>query len=191
METQKANKTVHSVFTAFFAALISVGAFISIPAGPLGISIVLQNMLCVLSGCILGGIQGAAAVGLFIAAGAVGLPIFAGGNGGFHVLFGPVGGFYYGYFLAALVAGFIAGKPKLTDKKISPAYATRIALASLAGFVLIYAPAIPWAMAKTGKSLPTIFAGYVAPFLVVDTIKMVATIFLSLILRPIAARYLK
>ena len=69
METQKANKTVHSVFTAFFAALISVGAFISIPAGPLGISIVLQNMLCVLSGCILGGIQGAAAVGLFIAAG--------------------------------------------------------------------------------------------------------------------------
>lgn len=184
-------KTVQSVFTALFAALIVAGAFISIPAGPLGVSIVLQNMICILSGCVLGGIQGAASVGLFLMAGAIGLPVFAGGKGGFAVLFSPVGGFYYGYFLGALVAGIIVGKPKLSDKKITISYALRIALAAFLGFVILYLPAIPWAMSKTGKSFAAIFAGYVAPFLIGDFIKMCATIALSLFLRPVAARYLK
>ena len=188
MTKNKAN--VQSVFVALFAALIAAGAFISIPAGPLGVSIVLQNMLCVLAGCILGGVQGAAAVGLFIAAGAVGLPIFAGGKGGFAVLFSHVGGFYYGYFAGALVAGLIAGKPKMQDKKISALSVLRIALAALAGFVILYVPAVPWAMAKTGKSFAAVFAGYVAPFLLGDFIKMCLSILLSLSLRPVAARYL-
>ena len=186
----KTKETIRSVFVALFAALICVGSFIAIPAGPLGVSIVVQNMLCILAGCILGSVQGAASVGLFIIAGGIGLPVFSGGKSGFATLLSPTGGFYYGWFLGALVAGIIARRPSATEK-ISPLYILRLSIASLAGFILIYAPAIPWAVLKTGKDLSTILAGYVLPFLLVDFIKAVATIALSLALRPVAARYLQ
>ena len=94
--------TLKSVFTALFAALICAGSVIAIPAGP--VPIVLQNAFAVLAGLLLGPIQGAGAVGLFLIAGALGLPVFSGGKGGFAVFAGPTGGYLAGYFFAALVA---------------------------------------------------------------------------------------
>ena len=186
---EKTKETVRSVFVALFAALICASAFIAIPTGPLGVSIVVQNMMCILAGCILGSVQGAASVGLVLIAGALGLPVLSAGKSGIATLLAPTGGFYYGWFLGALVAGIIARRPK-NDEKISLFYVLRIVLASFAGFVCIYLPAVPWAVLKTGKELSTIMAGYVLPFLFVDFLKMCATVGLSLALRKVAARYL-
>lgn len=184
------NTTVRSVFVALFAALICIGAFLKIPAGPFGVPIVLQNMLCILAGCILGNIQGAAAVGLFIIAGGIGLPVYSGGASGFATLMKSTGGFFYGYFLGALIAGLIVGRPKVTEKKVTIRNVIKISLAALAGFVIVYLPAIPWALFVTKKDFATIIAGYVLPFIPGDLIKMVVTIILSVTLRPVAARYL-
>ena len=69
-------KTLRSTFTVLFAALICLGCFISIPIGPVPITI--QNMFAILAACILGGLNGAGAVGIFIVLGTIGLPVFSG-----------------------------------------------------------------------------------------------------------------
>nr|WP_255947031.1 biotin transporter BioY [Brucepastera parasyntrophica] len=81
--------TLKSVFTAVFAALICAGSVIAIPLGP--IPIVLQNAFAILSGLLLGPLQGAGAVGLFLIAGFLGLPVFSGGKSGIVAITGPTG----------------------------------------------------------------------------------------------------
>ena len=63
---QKNKNLLLSVFTALFAALIAVSGFISVPLPGTPVPIVLQNMMPVLAGALLGGIQGAGATGLFL-----------------------------------------------------------------------------------------------------------------------------
>lgn len=92
------------VWTALLAALIAVGALIQLPIGP--VPVTLQTFFIVLAGYILGPVSGAAAMLLYILAGAIGLPIFAGGKAGFAVLFGPTGGYLLGFVGTAYLAGF-------------------------------------------------------------------------------------
>ncbi len=91
------------VWTALLAALIALGAFISIPIPFSPIPVTLQDMFIVLAGFILGPKYGVFAVLLYILAGALGLPIFSGGKGGAGVLFGPTGGYFPGFIIAVLI----------------------------------------------------------------------------------------
>ena len=113
-------------FIALFAAIICVGCFIRIPLG--AIPIVLQNALCILCGVLLGGIWGGAPTALFLLAGLIGLPVYAGGSSGIGVWVGPTGGFLPGYLLGAVIAGFVAGKPSVQEKKLSAVVVARVAL---------------------------------------------------------------
>jgi len=180
--------TLRSVFVAMFAALISIGCFIAVPLGPGGIPIVLQNMMVILSACLLGNIQGAASVGLFLAAGALGLPVYAGGTGGFGHLVGPTGGFLIGYFFGALAAGLIAGTPKANEKSIQQLL--RLLLAAVSGYVIIYIPGILQFMHLKQTSFALTVAGCVIPFLPGDLIKLCITVPLAAKLRPVIAQYL-
>ena len=111
----KNKKTLMSAFIALFAAIICVGCFIRIPLGV--IPVVLQSILCILSGVLLGGIVGAAPTALFLLAGLIGLPVYSGGTSGIAVWLGPTGGFLPGYLLGAVAAGLIAGKPSANELK--------------------------------------------------------------------------
>ncbi|MDR3048566.1 MAG: biotin transporter BioY [Elusimicrobiota bacterium] len=185
----------NSISAALFAALIAVSCFIAIPAGALGVPIVLQNMMVILTGLLLGGVRGAAAVGLFIILGALGLPIFSGGRGGLAVLLGPTGGFIAGYFFGALAAGLIAGKPAISKKSFQY---IRIAVAAIIGFTLIYCfgtvRIMYLIMQKQSMSIISAFERAlpmaVLPFTVGDLLKLIVLIPLSIKLRPIAARYI-
>lgn len=182
--------TLRSVFVALFAAFISVGCFIAVPVGPGGIPVVLQNMMVILSACILGGFQGAASTGLFLAAGILGLPVFSGGRGGFAHLLGPTGGFLIGYFFGALAAGLIAGKPAFIRKPFSVKNILRLAAAALTGYIVIYIPGIIQFMHLKHTTLPVTLAGCVIPFLPGDLIKLAITVPLAAKLRPVIAQYL-
>ena len=81
--------------------------------------IVLQNILCILCAVLLGGVWGGAPTALFLLAGLIGLPVYSGGSGGIAVWLGPTGGFLPGYLLGAIAAGFIAGRPRIEEKKIT------------------------------------------------------------------------
>lgn len=93
---------------AAFAALISASAYIgAIPVGSAGVPITLQTLTVMLAGCILGPVRGFSAVTLYLALGAVGLPVFAGHSSGIGVFSGPSGGYLIAFPLAAALGGFL------------------------------------------------------------------------------------
>jgi biotin transport system substrate-specific component len=168
-------------FTALFAALTAAGTFIVIPIGP--VPIVLQNLFAVLSGVILGPFSGAAAVGLYLLAGILNFPVFAGGTGGIARFAGPTGGYLAGYLIAAFTAGFIAGRPRERVKTPLP----RLIAAVSAGFLVVHVPGVAWLKISRNLDLPkALMAGFV-PFVIGDVLKGIAAVIVSPRLRRIAA----
>ena len=93
---------------AAFAALISASAYVgAIPVGSAGVPITLQTLTVMLAGCILGPLRGFSAVVLYLALGAVGLPVFAEHSSGIGVFTGISGGYLLSFPLAALLGGFL------------------------------------------------------------------------------------
>ena len=193
----KNKSTLKISFIALFAAIICVGCFIRIPLGV--IPIVLQNVLCVLSGVLLGGLLGGAPTALFLIAGLIGLPVYSGGTGGLAVWLGPTGGFLPGYLLGAVTAGLIAGKPSVEQRKCSVMLVLRVSLAILAGMVILYVPGVIrflyWATAA-GKvpvdktALAYTMGACVIPYIPGDILKIVIAIPVALKVRPVLAQYL-
>lgn len=186
-------KLVRSGVTVLFTALICLGCFVSHPL-PGGVPITVQNMLASLSGLVLGGLQGAGAVGLFLVLGALGLPVFSGVKGGISVIQGPTGGYLIGYFLGALIGGLILGSPLKKEKKTVP-FIIRTIIASVFAFALQYAVGIPWFMAvmeSSGKenSFAEVLSETLIPFIPGDIIKLILSVILAFVLRPVAGRTL-
>ena len=173
------------VFAALFAAIIAASAFLIIPIGP--VPIALRNMFTLLSGLILGPFLGAGAVALFIAAGAVGAPVFVGGGAGLAVILGPTGGYIFGYLLSAFVAGIIVGSPASGVK--TPVW--RIVLAVVVGLLVVYIPGLIWLNIYLSLDglWQTLAAGFF-PFLVGDAIKGVVAGLIAPRLRRTAAQLL-
>jgi biotin transport system substrate-specific component len=93
---------------AAFAALISASAYIgAIPVGSAGVPITLQTLTVMLAGCILGPLRGFSAVTLYLALGAVGLPVFAEHSSGIGVFSGPSGSYLLSFPIAAALGGFL------------------------------------------------------------------------------------
>ena len=192
------NRTVFFIsFVALFAAIICVGCFIKIPLGP--VPIVLQNVLCILTGALLGGFAGAAPTAIFLLAGLIGLPVYSGGTSGIAVWLGPTGGFLPGYLLGALITGLICGKPDLAEKKVTAGRVVRLTLGILAGMIILYIPGVIrfayWAGAA-GKvpadktAFAYTMAACVLPFIPGDILKIIVAVPVALKLRPVVAQYL-
>jgi biotin transport system substrate-specific component len=165
-------KTILNItFTALFASLIAGGAFIAIPVPFSPVPIVLQNLFIVLAGLVLGPALGSAAAALYLIAGALGLPVFAGATGGFAHFAGPTGGFLCGYFFAALAAGIIARRPNVKSK----APLLRIIIAAVFAFLVIYIPGVLWLERFVGSVPKALIAGFF-PFLIGDAIKIAIAI---------------
>ena len=98
-----------TVLIALGAASTAVGAFIAIPLPFSPVPIVLQNFFILLIALVLGPRMGTASVALYLLVGALGLPVFAGGKGGFAHFFGPTGGYLAGFLLSAWITGVLAG----------------------------------------------------------------------------------
>jgi biotin transport system substrate-specific component len=168
--SRNSRRCIFFSITALFAALIAGGTFVTFPLPFSPVPVVLQNLFAVLSGLALGP-GGTAAAALYLAAGALGAPVFAGASGGIARFAGPTGGFLAGYLLAALTAGLIAGTPRAER----PASRFRLAAASAAGFLVIYGPGLLWLHRYTGSWPGTAAAGLL-PFLPGDAIKAVLAV---------------
>lgn len=110
-----------------FTALIIAGAYIKIPVPVCPIT--LQVMFTTLAGVLLGGKKGAAAVGLYIVLGLIGLPVFTGGGGIWYVM-QPTFGYIIGFMLGAYLTGIISHGGQPTMK--------RLVTACLAGLLVVY-----------------------------------------------------
>ena len=170
---------------AMYAAIICITGFISIPVGP--IPLVLQNVVAISAGLIFGLPQGAAAVGMFLVVGTLGLPVFSGARGGIAVL----NGFLIGYFVGALIAGAIATKPHIEEKPFSKESLFRLVRAAVAGLGFTYLIGVLNFRRVTGTSFSQALSLCVIPFLIPDIIKICIMVPVAARLRPVVARFIQ
>jgi biotin transport system substrate-specific component len=148
---------------------VALTAQIEIPLRP--VPITLQTLGVLLAGAMLGSRRGAAALILYLAEGAVGLPVFAGGASGVAYVLGPTGGYLVGFVVAAGVVGWLAERG--WDRR--PAWT---ALAMVLGNLLIYAFGVSWLAVLLGGLRSALVQGALV-FVVGDLIKIaVATLVL-------------
>ncbi|MBQ8724722.1 MAG: biotin transporter BioY, partial [Oscillospiraceae bacterium] len=77
-----------------------------------GVPFTLQTFGVILTGLVLGWKKGSAAVLVYLALGAVGLPVFSGFTGGIGSFAGATGGFLIGFMPLAALSGISSGKRK-------------------------------------------------------------------------------
>ena len=169
------NQLPMMAYASLFAALTAVGAYLFIPVGP--VPIVLQNLFVFLSGLLLGSRWGLASVGVYLLAGACGLPVFAGGLGGIGRLIGPTGGYLIGYLPAVYLIGKIMEKTALR--------AVFDAIAMVCGSIILYTFGIAWLKVLTGMTLAKALAVGMYPFLIGDALKIAAAVAIAKALRPV------
>lgn len=124
-----------------------------------------QTFAVVLGGAALGMRAGAASQLLYLALGAVGLPVFTEASGGWQVFQGATGGYLVGFVFAAALVGWLA------EQRYDRRFVTAVWLFGL-GNLVIYAFGVPWLMVVTGWGLAEALAGGVVPFLVGDLLKI-------------------
>jgi len=175
-----ADSTRMTVYASLFAALTAAGAFIAVPVGP--VPIVLQNFFVFLSGLLLGGRWGAISVAVYLVAGALGLPVFAGGTGGVGRFVGPTGGYLVGYLPAVCVIGWISGRarhPSVFD-----------VLGLVCGTMVLYGFGVVWLKLLSGMTWPKTLAVGMVPFLPGDALKIAAAVPIAKALRPLIRKTL-
>ena len=149
---------------AGFSLVIALCAQVAIPLPFTPVPITLQTLAVIAAGGLLGSARGTAAVLAYLGEGFAGLPVFSGGRAGVAHLFGPTGGYLFGFILAAFLVGLLvergAGKSWL---------ATGAAL--VAGSLVIYVPGAIWLGAFTGMRKALSLG--VAPFLIGDALKTI------------------
>jgi biotin transport system substrate-specific component len=112
--------------------VVALCARITIPLMPLTpVPLTVQNLGVLLVGLLLGSRRGLAALALYLAEGAVGLPVFSPGPGGLLQLFGLTGGFLLAYPFVAFLAGYIFERGRKSF--------ARAAVAGLLAEVLLFA----------------------------------------------------
>ena len=164
-----------TVYASLMAALTAAGAFLAIPIGP--VPIVLQNLFIFLAVLLLGPGWGTASVGVYLLAGILGLPVFAGGVGGIGRLAGPTGGYLLGFLPAVCVIGLISN--------VSKTNVVRDLLAMICGSFIIYACGLSWLKMLTGMTLGKTLAVGMYPFLPGDALKIAAAVPVAKALRPV------
>lgn len=175
------------VYSGLCAALIAAGAFIRIPI-PL-VPITLQMPALVLTVLIFGRRISMTSVGLYIAVGLAGIPVFASG-GGIGYVMQPTFGYLVGFFVSAVVAGAIVDN--MRDKSsTSPKQSVLVlGMASIALILVTYAIGVTylWAILNYIMKTPTSFMSALAigvlPTIVKDTV-------IALLCVPLAYRLQK
>ena len=160
------NKTRDIVYTAFFAVLIAVGSWISIP---MTVPFTLQTFAVFVTLGILGGRRGTMAVLLYILLGAVGIPVFSGFTGGVGILLGNTGGYIAGFLLTGLI---FWGMQRMFGRSLGV-----LVISMLLGLISCYFFGTVWFLLvymRNGStvSVVTVLGWCVIPFIVPDLVKL-------------------
>ena len=120
------------------SVFVALCAHVTIPLMPLTpVPLTVQNMAVLLVGLLLGSRRGFAALALYLAEGAAGMPVFnPTGPGGIAQLLGPTGGFLMIYPLVAFLAGYIF-------ERAAKNFA-RAAMAGILAECLLFAGGLGW-----------------------------------------------
>lgn len=156
-------KTKTLSFIAVMTAVTCVLAPLSIPIGPVPIS--LTNLAIYFALYILGMRKGTISYVVYLLIGLVGVPVFSGFTGGPGKLFGPTGGYLIGFIPMAVVAGIFIDK---YYGKIIPSM-----IGMVIGTIICYAFGTLWLAYQAHIDYKAALLAGVIPFILGDLIKMV------------------
>jgi len=94
------------ILVALGTALLTLSAKVNLPLPY--VPMTLQTLAVLVIGAAYGAGLGTATVVVYLAEGAMGLPVFAGPVGGLAPLFGPTAGYLFGFVAAAFVTGWLS-----------------------------------------------------------------------------------
>ena len=149
-------------------------AQISLPIGP--VPFTLQNFAIGLIATVFRPREAVLSVALYLLLGAIGLPVFAGGGAGFHVLVGPSAGYLWFDLVYAGLTSYLIHK--------NSGY-IRIFLANLLGDSLVFVGGILSLHFLAGMPFDKALAVGVLPFILPDLGKIIAISFIG---RPLLER---
>lgn len=166
-------KTLRIAYTALCAAVFVVCSWIAVPSSP---PFTLQTLAVFTAVGTFGVKVSLSAYSVYLTLGSVGLPVFAGFNGGLHVVLGPTGGFLFGFLLAIIVCGIMI--TFLGDRVVF------IALSMGAGLVITYLTgamlyAACWLGGITESSVKVALLQCVVPFVIPDILKISVAIYIT------------
>ena len=155
-------------YCAVFAALLAVCGWIAVPFGSSAFT--MQTFGVFLTLGLLGGKWGCVAIGVWLAMGAAGLPVFTGLRGGIGVFMEISGGYLIGFVAAGLLFWLLTFRNRGS---------LRTALAMALGLVCCYACATVWYCTAYHGSLTEGLSACVVPYLVPDVLKTVLAFLLK------------
>ena len=161
-QTLRTTNTYAMAVTALMTAVTCILAPLSIPIGPVPIS--LTNFAIYLSLYLLDWKKGTISYILYLLLGLVGLPVFSGFTGGIGKLAGPTGGYIIGFIPMAIIAGIVIDKFSQRWIQI---------LGMIVGTAICYAFGTVWFCFQSGYTVAAALAVCVIPFIPADLIKIV------------------
>lgn len=188
------SRTRSIAFIGLTIAIMAVSAWVTVPLGP--IPFTLQMFAVTFAIVVLKPQEAIAAIVGYLLLGAIGVPVFSGMHGGVGVLAGPTGGFLWGYLFgvaaAVLLLMVVRSRSARRGAQADPASAAaltgvqkalgflRVAGVEIIAGILFTAISYlcGWAqyMAVAGVGPEAAFLACIAPFVVVDLIKIVAAV---------------
>jgi len=158
------------VYAAIFGALTAAGAFIVIPLPPVPITV--QTFFMNVAALLLGGPLAVVSQIIYVLLGVVGMPVFAGGKAGLGILFGPTGGYLFGFIIAAFVIGHVHRMKK-------NAGAVWQVFSMVLGMLVIYVAGSIQLAWIANMSLPQVLIVGVVPLIPGDLIKIALAVLIS------------
>ena len=152
-----------AVPVAVGALLVALAAQFVVPVPLSPVPMTLQPLAVLVVGGLLGAAAGVSALILYIALGAVNLPVFAGGGAGFLHLIGPTGGYLLAFPVAAGLTGAMVGH--------APHSVPRVLLACVVGMFVIHLGGVAQ-LALLGGDPAAAFRMGLLPFLTGDLLKV-------------------
>jgi len=159
-----------AVLAVAATGLMAVCAHVSVPLYFTPVPVTLQTLGVIFIGLALGPALGFSAMALYLAEGAMGLPVFSPhGLGGVAQLLGPTGGFLLSYPLAAAAAGGVVRALRLIRSEFFAAV-----LGSVAASVIIFTMGAGWLAHLSHLGAGAAWHLAVAPFVPGEVLKIAA-----------------
>ena len=147
-------------------AVTCVLAPLSLPIGPVPIS--LTNLAIYFSLYTLGTMKGTISYLVYLLLGLVGLPVFSSFTSGPGKLFGPTGGYLFGFIPMAILSGIVIDR--YMDQRV------RCFLALVVGTAICYGFGTAWLAYQAHMTFAAALAAGVIPFIIGDLIKIVLAV---------------
>jgi len=169
----KKNNIYFMITCALMAAIMCVFGPMSVPIGPIPVS--LTNLVLYFTVFILGLNGTTVSFCVYLLLGLVGLPVFSGGAGGLGKIIGPTGGYLVGFIPMVIIMALIMRK---FNYKAIPSF-----IGMVLGTIVAYVCGTAWFVYSFKCTLAYAMSVCVIPFIPFDIGKMVIAIILGTAVR--------